>query len=243
MPNLTKDFWTFEQLADRWGIDHQDVQQFVLTRQLPQAFLLTGPARLVQRSASERLLHPFTTQGPAHCGVLAGGTLRLNGLLTWPLAYIERVYEFVIDGYDSPDRLRELCSEERASPSGWLIEFDAADTTIIGQDLMEIASTAFSSSAFVSTDALTAFEQAQGLIPQPEEQQSRTRQARDTRKQRCRVVAQILWERDPTATIPDLYRSDWMQRIACEGKPPTEKTLREWIKDLNPNRAPGRRSI
>jgi hypothetical protein len=32
-----------------------------------------------------------------------------------------------------------------------------------------------------------------------------------------------------------------MQRIACEGKPPTEKTLREWIKDLNPNRAPGRR--
>lgn len=31
------------------------------------------------------------------------------------------------------------------------------------------------------------------------------------------------------------------QRAACEGKPPTEKTLREWIKDLNLNRAPGRR--
>ncbi|MEC9357559.1 MAG: hypothetical protein VX836_06765 [Pseudomonadota bacterium] len=242
MPNLTKDFWTFEQLADRWGMDHQDVQQLVLTRRLPQSFLLTGRARLVH-GTSEHPPHPLTRHGPAYAGILAGGSLRLNGLLTWPLAHVERVYEFVVDGHDSPDQLRELCNEERTSPSGWLIAFDAADTTIIGQDLMQIASAAFSSSAFVSTDALTIFEQAQGLVPQPEEQQSRTRQARDTRKQRCRVVAQILWERDPTATVPDLYRSDWMQRIACEGKPPTEKTLREWIKDLNPNRAPGRRSI
>lgn len=240
MPNLTKDFWTFEQLADRWGMDHQDVQQLVLTRRLSQSFLLTGHARLVH-GTSEHPPHPLTKHGAAYTGILAGGTLRLNGLLTWPLTHVERVYEFVVDGHDSPDRLRELCLNERVSPSGWLIEFEAAHTTIIGQDLMEIANAAFSSSTFVSTDTLMAFEQAQGLVPQPEEQQSRTRQARDTRKQRCRVVAQILWERDPTATVPDLYRSDWMQRIACAGKPPTEKTLREWIKDLNPNRAPGRR--
>lgn len=240
MPNLTRDFWTFEQLADRWGMDHQDVQQLVLTRRLPQSFLLMGPARLVQ-GAPAHAHHPLTAVGPAHTSLLAGGTLRLNGLLTWPLTHVERVYEFVVAGHDMPDSLRELCERERASPASWLIEFEAASTRTVGQDLMEIASAAFCNSAFVSTDALAAFEQSQGLIPQPEEQQSRARQARDTRKQRCRVVAQILWERDPTATVPDLYRSDWMQRIACEGKPPTEKTLREWIKDLNPNRAPGRR--
>ena len=59
-------------------------------------------------------------------------------------------------------------------------------------------------------------------------------------KLNARAVAAELWERDPNITIAEMIISDEITN-ACEGKVYGEKTLRNWIKDLCPNRLPGRR--
>jgi hypothetical protein len=60
-------------------------------------------------------------------------------------------------------------------------------------------------------------------------------------KANCRAVAFKLWTEDPSITISEMILSDEIAR-ACEPRTYGEKTLREWIKDLCPNRAPGRRT-
>ena len=57
----------------------------------------------------------------------------------------------------------------------------------------------------------------------------------------CREVAKKLWKKDPKITIADMaFRDEIVE--ACEGKIYTdEKTIRNWTKDLCPDRDPGRR--
>lgn len=54
-------------------------------------------------------------------------------------------------------------------------------------------------------------------------------------KRLARQEAQTLWQKDPTITIADMT----MQNVS--GKDYGERTVRNWIKDLAPNRNPGRR--
>lgn len=54
-------------------------------------------------------------------------------------------------------------------------------------------------------------------------------------------VARALWEEDPTITIADMAHLDAINRV-CDGKVYSENTIRKWIKEYCPNRAPGRRS-
>lgn len=56
----------------------------------------------------------------------------------------------------------------------------------------------------------------------------------------CRAVAQKIWAESPETTIEGMIRSDEVSN-ACEGIVYGEKTIRNWIKDLCPNRRPGRR--
>ena len=60
-------------------------------------------------------------------------------------------------------------------------------------------------------------------------------------KERCRALAEYLWQADPLITIADMFRCDAITSHGCEGEIYTEGTLRDWIKDLCPNRKPGRR--
>lgn len=60
-------------------------------------------------------------------------------------------------------------------------------------------------------------------------------------KERCRAVAECIWLRHPTMTIEDVIYHDEINGIACENRNYAAKTLREWMKDLCPNRQPGRR--
>jgi hypothetical protein len=59
-------------------------------------------------------------------------------------------------------------------------------------------------------------------------------------KQNCREVAKALWDENPEITIADMVLRDEITQ-ACDGKLYAEKTIRDWIKDLCPNRSPGRR--
>ena len=59
-------------------------------------------------------------------------------------------------------------------------------------------------------------------------------------KKECREVAKKIWKKDSTITIADMLMKDEIT-YACEGRIYAEKTIRDWIKDLCPNRSPGRR--
>ena len=59
-------------------------------------------------------------------------------------------------------------------------------------------------------------------------------------KQQCRKVAQELWQKDPTITIADMIMKNEINEL-LEGKSYTDRTIRNWINDLCPNRSPGRR--
>jgi hypothetical protein len=58
---------------------------------------------------------------------------------------------------------------------------------------------------------------------------------------RCRAIAEVLWGQNPKMTIEDMINSDEINKIGCENESYNEKTIRNWIKDLCPNRSPGRR--
>jgi hypothetical protein len=60
------------------------------------------------------------------------------------------------------------------------------------------------------------------------------------RKERTRAIAALLWEKNPNITIADMIQKDEITKFGCESKIYAEKTLRNWIKDLCPNRSPGR---
>ena len=59
-------------------------------------------------------------------------------------------------------------------------------------------------------------------------------------REKCRKIAKKLWKDDPRLTIVDMSFHDEIN-AAFDGKVYTEKTIRRWIKDLNPNKSPGRR--
>lgn len=56
----------------------------------------------------------------------------------------------------------------------------------------------------------------------------------------CMKVAEKLWKKDPTITIADMCFKNEINEI-FEGKTYSDKTIRNWIKHLCPNRSPGRR--
>jgi hypothetical protein len=62
-------------------------------------------------------------------------------------------------------------------------------------------------------------------------------------KEECRQIARSIWQQMPNLTIIDVIRMDEVNKIRCAKKPNPygEKTVREWINDLCPNRKPGRR--
>lgn len=57
---------------------------------------------------------------------------------------------------------------------------------------------------------------------------------------KVREVAKKLWEKDPQRTIQDIIMSNEV-KAATHPDTYADKTLRNWIKDLAPNRQPGRR--
>lgn len=56
----------------------------------------------------------------------------------------------------------------------------------------------------------------------------------------CRKIAAEIWNKDSSITIEDMVRKDEINLVSAP-KIYGKKTLRNWIKDLCPNRTPGRR--
>ena len=69
--------------------------------------------------------------------------------------------------------------------------------------------------------------------------ETKPRPSQRHRKQ-CRLVAEKIWKDNPDITIEDMAQRDEINEV-FEGKVYADKTIRNWIKDLCPNRLPGRR--
>lgn len=75
--------------------------------------------------------------------------------------------------------------------------------------------------------------------PYDDQRQGENRRIRE----RVRTIAELYWDSNPTMTIEDFINLDVISKIACERVEYNGKTIRNWIKDLNPNKGkPGRRS-
>jgi hypothetical protein len=66
---------------------------------------------------------------------------------------------------------------------------------------------------------------------------------RGVQQKKCREIAKRIWERQPDFTIAGMINRSEIVRQArqSDGKPYSEMTIRNWIRDLCPNRKPGRR--
>jgi hypothetical protein len=61
-------------------------------------------------------------------------------------------------------------------------------------------------------------------------------------KEECRAIAKKIWEKNPEMTIVDMIKTKEIDEIRkYKKKPYTDKTLRNWIKNLCPDRSKGRR--
>jgi hypothetical protein len=149
----------------------------------------------------------------------------------WPLKQVRRIYEFVAGDQLGRLSLLQYLDYARVRGLNWAIEFDAHTSTVEGATL-----------PLVEATDLLHYEALWQIGPAPTKKRPPSGGTRDSRKQRCRVAAALIWRNDPLATLGHVYRHEWVQAVACEGQPPTEKSFRDWVKDLNPNRKPGRRS-
>ena len=243
MGNTPLSFLTVQQIAARWNMDILDVHQLILTGRLTQSFLLSGLATVARyKSDLTRETHSVSQVAPAAVRVLTQG---ISGTQrsTWTLADIQDVYECTSEGIDRSQDLKDLCLDEAAAASGWILDFEPDSLQIIGEDSFQQATRTLRGSTLISSAAVAEFEayESPSSGHRGPSQVPPTTPV-DTRRQRCRLAVQVLWERDPKMTVPALYRSECIQRIACGGQPPTEKTFREWVKDLNPDRSAGRRA-
>lgn len=60
------------------------------------------------------------------------------------------------------------------------------------------------------------------------------------RRERCRAIAALLWEKEPELTIASMIFRDEITVFGCENQTYSEDTIRDWIHDLAPDPKPGR---
>lgn len=60
-------------------------------------------------------------------------------------------------------------------------------------------------------------------------------------RERCRALAALLWEREPSLTIEAMIDRDEIAKFGQEEQCYDRDVVRRWVKDLCPDRKPGRR--
>lgn len=83
----------------------------------------------------------------------------------------------------------------------------------------------------ISHEATQAYKRGTARKPMPDQRH----------RERCRALAALLWQENPTLTKVEMAQRRELQEFGCEGTVYAGKTVEGWIKDLNPNPKPGRR--
>jgi hypothetical protein len=139
--------------------------------------------------------------------------------------------------------LQETLAIDLYDPFGFRIDIDKLDgisALIPGEGLLEYYfKQALLEYYFKQADVeKLEREFGSGTIQHPEKKPKLRPNQRH--KIKCRELAELHWQENPETTIADIaFSGDII--AACDGKMYAEKTIRGWIKDLCPNRSPGRR--
>ena len=83
-------------------------------------------------------------------------------------------------------------------------------------------------------------EQGSGIKPQSAIKKPKRVRLCNIRREQCRAIAEKLWAADPTITIEDMIDHDEINNLFVK-ESWTDKTIRNWIKELCSDRSPGRR--
>jgi len=127
-----------------------------------------------------------------------------------------------LDDGDDPDQDISVLLND---PAGTIADIDVYDARLSRKNLRLLRA------------EIERYEQ----VAQRDGASARPGRASDFHRERSRAIATLIWEREPELTIESLLGRDEMTRIAQESVKYTAKTVRGWIKDLCPNRKPGRR--
>jgi hypothetical protein len=150
----------------------------------------------------------------------------------------------VIRGQDLIDKwdMDDFAIHAIASQKGW--EFvDPFGQPISDQFFLGMCSHGnFSiSEAWFKTSDVEKVEKELQIKPKPfTGKKERKLRPEQKHRENCRVIAEQLWKKDPKITIADMAVSEEIYN-ACDEIMYTEKTIRKWIKELCPDRSPGRR--
>ena len=115
-------------------------------------------------------------------------------------------------------------------------EPDYYRATICRNDLKEWALARGQKPKFLFPEMRIVTEDAKE--PASEEKEPKFRESQ-LDKARCHAIAQMLWDENPTSTIADMIRDKRILKYG-NGSQYTEKTLHEWLKEIDP-RAPDAR--
>lgn len=162
-----REFFTVEEVADRWGCHPDHVQHLVDTRRIAQAFLLNGPAQIFTSTGKLRAM----TKEPAHARLLASSIETSSDIYFWALTDVESVFEFSGAAESLPEQVLELRDEEREAGQNrhWL-NFDSDETQVIGNDEINL----------LSLETVVKFEKANHIGVRTADEQDQSRQIRDT---------------------------------------------------------------
>lgn len=78
------------------------------------------------------------------------------------------------------------------------------------------------------------------IFPETGETAGKKLRNNQRRKERCRAISEMLWDEDPKLTQGDIITNPLFVKYGRENAPYTEKALKEWIKDLDPEPQIGR---
>jgi len=219
-----KKYFTFPELAKRWGVEPDDVSHYVECGELIPSVRVQGipPFEVMICRGGERF-GTYQAKLPDDDSTPSGGPdpddYDLSGLMYWH-NYAEMTFDARLYGDDEPQYVLSKALKMEESTLSYRVH----------PNLVRVPE------PLVSLEEVKRFE-AEERSPELVKPLGKNQR----HKERCRAIAEYLWDKNPNTTIADVIRLDAINKIGCEGHLYGDKTLREWINDLCPDRTPGRR--
>jgi len=230
-----------KKLADRWGISPTDLMYIIFNHKLNVLHPYDGVMSLnetLERFYKDKDISKYVFR---HADVTEiEAKLGVDGKI--PLAELIRCNDLMARWEMHDDEISMIMSDKG---------LEAIDSFghEIGNDflffLIESGTLDVSDLLFRLSDIEDYESKYPEAIPEQEDNKKPKKKKRPSQihKEKCREVAQSLWEEDPTITIKEISEMNEIMEVTkrTDGKCYSKKTIRNWIKELCPDRTPGRR--
>ncbi|MEG3640698.1 hypothetical protein [Magnetococcus sp. PR-3] len=224
MPLPPKQFYTIKEVAERWRCSENDLLSYGMEGKLELSIWVphchVELSCIEEDSDGQHYNIPFETR-------YMHGLLPLSekdiGTL-WSYGQVDVTY--LKDTEDGHQRLIRHYS----MPG---LEYQCDDAIEVVMDMLKL-----------SGDEIRQFEKKhlnQSVSQSPvEAANEEPLSLRERHHERTVAIAQYLLSLDPYTPATKLFSSEAITKIACEGKPYSERTYRRWLKPIMPERKRGR---